>query len=431
MGAKALRVAKVGFLVVVAACSAPSPAPGTSEVASTDARDTVAAALPGHRFELRARASEDPDGTSWLMPPATLFKNTTPSLNHKGEIAFSLRTLDGQHQVWKEGRIIHAAADRSAIISRASINESGDVAFDVMEAATRNGIWLFRVATGQAAFRTSEPLGADGWINVRLADDGRIGMRAGAGGYHYLGWFGPSGFARLADEEGTNPDSPYTFLFTPAFDNEGRAAAKVALTTGGHEIRVFSRDGGVRTIARDRNRDPDSPFVSIDNGVAIADGGAVAFIANVGGKRGVFRTDGRQATQMALEGEGGVAEIGWFTPAINAAGLVVFKGEDDRGHNSVWISSGDALKKLVSVGDTLPSDEGPAFPLPETELDPHNRIAFGGGVAVNNRGDVAFLTSLAQKTPDGGTKALGTALYLALAEAPGAPSPGGSSSSSR
>jgi hypothetical protein len=185
------------------------------------------------------------------------------------------------------------------------------------------------------------------------------------------------------------------------------------LVSGGEDIRVFERGAAPIVVAQDRRANPSSPFVTIDNGVAFNDVGQVAFVAKVENRRGVFRTDGTTTTRIATQGEAGIAEIAWFTPALDAAGTVVFKGEDTEGKNAIWVGDGKSLERLVTAGDALPSDKGAALALPEVESDPHNRVTFGGAVVMNARGDIAFSASLAQQGASGTTR-LGTGIYVAV-----------------
>ena len=377
------------------------------------------AARGAYRLELLARSVEDPwsEVGTFRLPAGAAIKNASPSTNARGDVSISFRAADGLQHVWKNGEVVHDVPDPKAVVSRTSINGAGDVAFDVMGADVGNGVYLH--AGGETTFFSSEPLGADSWINLHLLDDGRVGCRAGAGGdRRFVGFVEPDAFVRLALETTSQPSSPYAYLFTPSFDASGAVALKVMLAGGGHEIRVLRRGAEPVVIARDRAADASSPFAAFDNGVALA-AGQVAFVAKEGARRGVYRSDGVTTTRIAAEGDGDVAQIAWFTPAMNAAGRVVFKGEDTRGHNAIWVGDGARLDRVVTAGAVVPSARGEATPLPETDYDPTNRVAFGGGVAIDAAGRVVFLAALAQRSGVE-TKRLGTALYVA---APVAPAP--------
>jgi hypothetical protein len=376
-----------------------------------------------YRFELRARSSEDPFDPSgtFALPRGAWIKDITPSLNDRGDVAIDYLAFDGQHHVWKNGVNLYDVPDPKAVLGGTSINLAGDVAFDVMGGATGNGIWLHRASTGTTGFFSAEPLGSDSWVNVRLTENGRVGCRAGAADQRFLGYPEEKGFTRIAIEASSNPNSPYKYLFTPSFDDHDHTVAKVWLVSGGNEIRLFTsppqpspdgegvtRGAPVRTLAQDQAANPNSPYTTLDNGPALNNAGQVAFIAKAGARRGVFRTDGTTTVTIAVEGEDGVASIGWFNPVLNDAGIVAFKGESADGKNTIWAGDGARLRKVVTVGDVLPTDSGDASPSPETGFDPNNRIAFGGGIRINARGQIVFSASLGR-----GEKRLGTGIYVA------------------
>src|SRR5262249_2449681 len=220
------------------------------------------------------------------------------------------------------------------------------------------------------------------------------------------------GFTRLAVETASNPNSPYSYIFSPVFDRHGAAAVKVMLASGGNEIRLFRLGSAPKTLVQDHAATAASSSASLDNGVALADSGEIAFVGKLGAHRGVFRTDGVLTTRIAMEGEGNVAQIGWFTPVIGPSGLVVFRGEDTEHRNTIWVGDGDRLDTLVAAGAALPADTGTAVQLPNTDFDRNNRMVFGGGMAINTRGEIVFNAALAQSTESGTTR-LGTGLYVA------------------
>jgi hypothetical protein len=364
-----------------------------------------------YRFELRARSSEDPFDPSgtFALPSGAFIKDITPSLNDRGDVAIDYLAFDGKNHVWKNGVNVYDVPDAKAVIGGTSINRAGDVGFDVMGGATGNGIWVHHASTGTTDFFSAEPLGSDSWINVKLTENGRVGCRAGAADQRFLGYPDEKGFTRIAIEASANPNSPYKYLFTPSFDDHDHTVAKVWLVSGGNEIRLFTRGAPVRTLVQDQAANAASPYATLDNGPALNNAGQIAFIAKAGTRRGVFRTDGTTTVTIALEGENGVASIGWFNPALDDTGLVAFKGESVDGKNTIWAGNGARLSKVVTVGDVLPTDVGDASPSPETGFDPHDRIAFGGGIRMNAQGQIVFSASLGR----GENIRLGTGIYVA------------------
>jgi len=392
-----MRALRVTLLFCVACGTA--DAVGTAESAFEEG---------AYRFELRGRSSEDPFDPSgtFALPRGAFIKDATPSLNDAGDVALDYLAFDGHNHIWKNGQNLYDVPDTKAVVAGTSINDAGDVAFDVMGGATGNGIWIHR--GGKTSFFSAEPLGAESWINVTLTENGRVGCRAGTGDQRFLGYPDEEGFTRLALEVTASPTSPYKYLFTPSFDDHDHALAKVWLVAGGNELRLFTRGAPARTLVQDQGANPSSPYVQLDNAPALNNVGQIAFIAKVGTRRGVFRTDGTTTSTIALEGENGVASVGWFNPVINDAGTVAFKGESTDGKNTIWAGDATTLRKVVTVGDVLPTDVGAATPSPETGYDPNNRIAFGGGIRINARGQIVFSASLGQ-----GKKRVGTGVFVA------------------
>lgn len=394
--------------VLLAGCASSSiePAPSSTDIAVVE--------QSGWRFELQARASEDPWAPSgtYRLPAGAAIKNGTPSINAAGDVALDFRAGDGLQHAWKNGQIVFDVTDPKGVISDTSLDGAGNLAFDVMGASIGNGIYVHHVADGTTSFFSSEPLGAESWTSIHLFDDGRVGCRPSSGERRFIGFPEKDGFRKLAVETSTSPSSPYQYLFSPAFDARGNAVVKVWLASGGNDIRVLASGASPRVVAEDKEKNPASPLDKLDNGVAVNDRGQIAFIAKSGPKRAVFRTDGTTTERLATEGEDGVGTIAYFTPAIDAAGRVAFKGEDPARKNTIWIADGARVERLIGAGDALPSDAGEVLALPETDYDPMNRVVFGGGLAMTPSGDLAFLAALAKQDANG-THRYGTGVYVA------------------
>jgi hypothetical protein len=198
-----------------------------------------------------------------------------------------------------------------------------------------------------------------------------------------------------AAEAAIMPGSGIGFLFTPAYSSTGRIAGKVQVLANGpvpqhDQIQLNDGAGSVTTLAITQVAEPGSIFSGFDNSVGINGLDQVAFIASrVGGGRGVYRVEaGQTPVEMARTGVDGLVEIEFFPPAINDSGLVVFRGRDANGQ-AIFVSDGSTLGKVVSQGDTVPSDLGPAT-IGQNDASP----VFGGGAVINNNGDVAFTAAL-------------------------------------
>ena len=408
----ALRLAFVPALLLVLGACASTSAPATA--ADDLTANANATPKPAYTFVLQARSSEDPADPSgtYLVPPGASAKDASPSINDKGDVAIDLITADDIEHVFVGGKVRFSGSDPDAAISGTSINEAGDVAFDVWNGAAGNGVYVYSASTSEATFLSSEPLGAESWGDVsHRPSNGKIGVRPSGGSNRYLGFLDADGFTKLAVEKGTSPTSPYRYIFGPEFDRAGHAAAKVQLVAGGNDIRIFTLGANPVVVAQDHDANPASTYASLDNGLGFNDVGQVTFVAKVGAARGVYLTDGTHTTTIASEGAADVAQITYFTPVVNDAGSVAFRGMDTSGNNAIWIGNGKTLAKVVTAGDILPSDKGDAAAIPEVASDATNNTVFGGGLAINAKGQIAFLAALASSSSR--TTRLGTGFYVA------------------
>jgi hypothetical protein len=412
----ALRFAFVAPLLVVALGACASSAKGTTDTDELNETPPTASSTSraSYAFVLQARSSEDPaDPTgTYLVPPGASAKDASPSINDNGDVAIDLITADDIEHVFAGGKVRFSGPDPDATISGTSINEAGDVVFDVWNGASGNGVYTYSAKTGEATFLSAEPLGAESWGNVsNRPSNGKIGVRPSGASQRYLGYLDANGFTKLAVEKGTSPSSPYTYIFGPEFDRAGRAAMKMQLASGGNDIRILAPGADPIIVAQDHDANAASSYASLDNGVGFNDVGQVAFVAKVGPARGVYLSDGTTTKTIATEGANDVAQITYFTPVVNDAGTVVFRGMDTKGANVIWVSDGTTLQRVASTGDVLPSDKGDAAAVPEIDYDPSNVTVFGGGLAINAKGQIAFLAAIATSVDH--TKRLGTALYVA------------------
>jgi hypothetical protein len=167
-------------------------------------------------------------------------------------------------------------------------------------------------------------------------------------------------------------------------------------------------------IATDRDGNINSPYIAFDSSrPAIADNGTVAFIANlVAGGRGVFLSDGVTTQTIAMTstpGPPGVTVIDFFPPHVNNAGQVVFRGRDGANLSAVFVGDGTTIRRVIGEHDLVKTDLGTG------RLDQHDASpVFGGGVTINNHGDVAFRCGL---TPaDDNQIEWGSGVFIAIAD---------------
>ena len=145
----------------------------------------------------------------------------------------------------------------------------------------------------------------------------------------------------------------------------------------------------------------------------------MAFIADlVGGGRGVFLTNGSTTATIATLADPLVSEISFFRPVANSHGLVAFRGTDGDGLDAIFVGDGVELLRLVAEHDLVETDLGTA------RIDQHDStVVFGGSVALNERGDLAFSAALTPKDND--QIEWGSGMFIALAVTGPPPVPDG------
>jgi hypothetical protein len=384
---------------------------------------TLHAQVPEYtEFELQARTNLLINDNGFNLPPGSSFNSVTVDMNDAAEVVFKVQIVpgfDGMSVWFGSGGVGELACDSDddieAIISDPKINNAGAVVFSQFFSAANEGIWLCDPIAQTASRLTTAPLGASSWGTPELNDAGAIGYRAGFGsGQAWASFF--SGAAAIhATEVGIDVGSPYDFLFSPSFDNQRRLAGVVRVAPAApvaqhRQIRVFTSSGSSTQIAIDNTGSAASPFVSFDNSVALNDSGQVAFIAALAGNvRTVQRGDGNSVVEIGRVGVAGLTEIESFGPAINADGLVAFRGRDINGQ-AIFVGDGQTLRRVIGRGDSIGSDLGIAQ-IGQNDSSP----VFGGGVAINVQGDVAFTAAL--HPPGNNQIEWGTGVYVAYASA--------------
>ena len=399
------------------------------------AANTLAGVPTYSQFDLYARTNfaANPGG-AYKLPGNYFFSGENIAINDARQVAFHLSVTTGLFaSVWfgepnefdiPDGSIVYNSAD-DAFLSNVTLNNNGIAVWE--EAfVTTEGVYSYNANTNTAGFLMNRPLGCTDWGTPEINDSNQVGFRGRLGtGNGYFSWdpTAPTSVAEHVLDVALNPGSPFSFLFTPSFNNNRQIAssARFGPGTGGSnpdEIRIWNADGSSTIIAQDDDADPMSPFVSFDNSPALNNVGQVAFIANLaGGERGVFLSDGTTTLTIALESTSAVSDIEFFGPDVNDAGLVTFRAFDDDGFRAIWVGDGTTLTRVVTEHDILPSDQGPARVDQNVVTSP----VFGGAPRINANGDIAFNCGLTP--PDNNQIEWGTGIYVARASVP-TPCPG-------
>jgi hypothetical protein len=374
------------------------------------------AGVPAYELELAARANFS---GSFNIPNGYLFSNATPALSDAAGVA---ATTSGVEAIWYDpdqspgagGQILF---NSSGFLGDASLNENGQVVAEQSFSA-QDGVILATVSSAGPAFGVQL---LSSYSSPQINDAGRIGYRGQTGGGSQLfasddigGGLSPT--VHVA-EVGVDASSPYSFLFTPSFNNADQIAGKARIGAFNQindsqpdVIRIWETDGSSTLIAEDADSDPASPYARFDNSVALTDGGRVAFVSTLTtGTRGVFLSDGTTTVEIATEADLEISEIEFFRPAANDDGLVAFRAFNGSGLRAIFVGDGTNLLELVTENDVVETDLGTGRLDQEVATSP----VFGGGPGMNSAGDVAFFAGV---TPvDNNQIEWGTGLFVARA----------------
>jgi len=387
--------------------------------------DAGPAVFPGSwELSLLARCNfEVNQGGAYRIPPDHFLDGPNPQVNGAGQVAVSVPIApDSKRHVWLGdaggGELAyHSPVD--AFMSGVSLDDSGRAVFDLTMTDTEGLYYYDAAANPVSDVITTEPFGALGRGDPMLNEAGQIGFRANFGDAraHYVLEAGSSSPEVRVAETALDGDSPYSYLFSPAFNGAGDVASQARRGPGTDndrpdEIVVWTSSGDAVLVASDTDGDPESPYARFDaSHVSLNDRGQVAFIADlVAGGRAVVVADGAADDLIiAREGEGEVGDIEFFSTDINAHGWVVFRAFDKDGKRAVWVGDGTMLKKVATAGDQVPTDLGTGMIAQESADNP----VFDGGPSINDRGDVAFACGLTPTDDD--QVEWGTGVYLAAA----------------
>ncbi|WP_434346799.1 MXAN_5453 family MXYO-CTERM-anchored protein [Myxococcus virescens] len=398
------------------------------------------AEVPDYTLELQARTNllGNASGAYNVAPGNLLAGSLQIPLTDDGQIAFRLAiTPEGRQAVWwgkdGAGQRIYVLPDLGedarisdpGLRSQSNLISHGNLAFAVTGAASasQNGIYRLNVASPDDVRIERAPIGASNWSSLQLNEADVIGFRASYGGggqsYFLLG----SGWAStLVSDNIADSSSPYSFLYSPRLNDQAQIAGVVDRASGSaeffQELRIFNVTIESQLVAQTRGLDANSPvyrFASVQP--ALNNQGQVAFLGTARDASGrnvttLWFWDGTELRVIAQDGLGEIRQLEFFPPDINDSGLVVFRAFDAANLRAVWVSDGQALKRVVSEHDIVTSDLGPARIDQETPSNP----VFAGSPSINERGDVALAAGLAP--PDNDQEEWGTAVFIARASFP-------------
>ena len=270
------------------------------------------------------------------------------------------------------GQLAHNANDSAAILSDAFLNNS-DVASFPRAASTNpadDGLYVYdRNASGTTTHVTSGPLGATSYTNPQINDNALIGMRVKFNTPQALMSYNiaSNSFVNYVTKTAGDPQSRYSFLFAPAFNNNNRIAAEANINGQAatyKELRIWNPDSSSTLVASgDSSTGP--TFFAFDNSISINNNDQVAFTtrtSTASSARRIVVSNGVATTMFPTVSAGaGFTSIDSFAPWINDNGLVAFRGNDNQAtpRDSVFVTDGTNFQRIAGVGDTLQTDTGP------------------------------------------------------------------------
>lgn len=374
--------------------------------------------------ELLARANLQ---DSYNLPNMSFLDNTSPVINNWGEVTFKVAAVEGVNRqgLWLKtradllGKIVYNAPD-DRFITDPSINDDSKVGFNLFEEGVTDGLFILDGTTlevEQVLKPTNIPL--QYYTYPTIKNNGHIFFR-GTSDSNDRGYYEYNGqkLNKLLSEGGDNLGLHSSYLFRPSINESSTIAFKARIGEKGQwdesnpdvilTLQTYLDAKGIsykiNPIARDKDSDPSSEFISFGNSLSISNAGSIAFSATLtDGKKALLLFQNNQLKVIAKEGENQISIIEAFAPKINSKGVVAFRAIDQHGLRGIYVADESTQARVVGEGDQIMTDVG----LGKILSNP-NFPAFGGEIDMNDRGDITFFTTLVNLD---NSKELGSAVY--------------------
>ena len=394
------------------------------------AASTAHAELPdSYEQEIRGRTISVPSSfPGYFFPSLTSISGRDVSINDSGDVAIEVASVPGQNPEDSFQAVWANRGGSGGIAYTGVVSPSFDARFsEVLIDDTGRLYWaespfggapkiLFQHPGSRTRTVTSQPLGTSSYDSLRVNDLGQMASVVSLGAGHALvrvsGVSSPTVSVLLTDSD-LDPASPYTFLLSSIGWNDAGQVSIEAWLNGVETLFRFTPPSTMEPLVTDGDTFGDVVVNSIVNGTAINEAGQVAF-AVFGDIDAVFRAepDG-SVTLIASNAPGSeIAALGNFPPVMNDAGQVAFRGVGSDGEDAIYIGDGDELMVVTRETGSVPTDLGPG------QIGNHvpgaGYTAFSGNIAINSRGDVAYVASI---YPEGNNQIeWGHGIFVAVAQ---------------
>ncbi|MFN7171566.1 MAG: hypothetical protein ACK4P3_02095 [Fimbriimonadaceae bacterium] len=346
----------------------------------------VGASQPQFDLQLVARTGATGFVPAFNFPINNSISSYRPSINDNGVVAIRMET-GSNRAIWRGTSLGgDVVATSTNFIGDVWINSSGDIVW-----AESGNIQRYSAASGTTSLYTNLPAGSSSVGGLRLGNDGTLGYRATVGSSRLTGVFDPSGptFTPWATE-GTGT----TFLLTPYRNraNQFAMAAQIATGPSRNEVRIYSAPGQFISVAQDQATNPQSPYSSFFNNLGFNDGGWVAFnAALVGGGRGIYLSNGTDTIEIVNTNTSPVVgSMESFDMVVTNDNIVIFRAIDKDNRRALFAGDGRQLWRIASQFDTVQTDLGPAV----IRWPNDSASAFSSSPTNNIHEQVAFVAAL-------------------------------------
>jgi len=355
------------------------------------------------QFELQARSNLPVNDAGYNLPPGSSFNSISAAINDAAAVSFPVQIVPDQTSyhpgIWSGshgvGALVYEGPSEASISSDGTLNSSGAIVFTLGDTSGADGLYVYDPVDAAATRLNTSPVIPNYYGSPAINADGIVGYQAVFSSGRALASTGAGSSVFHASDSGIDPDSAYTYLYTPSFNDLRHIAAKVATSadqTSQVELRIFASDGSSQRILANQATDAQSPYSKFDNSLALNNADVIAVVATRASdnRRVVLRSDGVDTIEIAsVDPAGTIRDIEFFAPSINDAGLVVFRAKDAEGQ-AIYVGDGTRLVRVVGNGDVVATDLGSAQIGQDNDSDP----IFSGRPAINNQGDIAFVAGL-------------------------------------